>query len=336
MLNSIYHCAKIVEEDKEWNKLPTNEREIILNTLSSEKWDEFESSSNAKQADFASLSSDCLAVRNKEVQYNDIFNFKARSILSNQIVSWTFLGPQSKIAPEQEKKKGCASRFELIDDDMDVTFNIPKFNIRLDDQTSQKSSKGNKMSIVESTTENPDENSFSQPECKEVCQALMMKALGSLMLRQGIDSVESKQVMEVMSDLTLQFLSLVGGLVRKELDIPGRVGNEQAINKCCIYSSLDACFGNGVYDIVDYALETGSPELNQWSTQFQHLIPYKPSRSLQAASNEPIPEEDLPPRQWADYSNHVPLAKINNSAIHHQHFFYENTGGSRHMSMDTT
>lgn len=108
MLNSIYHCAKIVEEDKEWNKLPTNEREIILNALSSEKWDEFESSSNAKQGikvlklinltylvDFASLSSDCLAVRNKEVQYNDIFNFKARSILSNQIVSWTFLGNYS-------------------------------------------------------------------------------------------------------------------------------------------------------------------------------------------------------------------------------------------------
>jgi len=112
------------------------------------------------------------------------------------------------------------------------------------------------------------------------------------------------------------------------------VGNEQAINKCCIYTSLDACFGNGVYDVVDYALETGSPELNQWSTQFQHLIPYKPSRSTQNALNEPIPEEDLPPRQWADYSNHVPFGKINNSAIHHQHFFYENAGGSRHM--DTT
>lgn len=49
MLNSIYHCAKIVEDDKEWNKLAVNEREIILNTLSSEKWDEFEPSTNSKQ-----------------------------------------------------------------------------------------------------------------------------------------------------------------------------------------------------------------------------------------------------------------------------------------------
>jgi len=187
------------------------------------------------------------------------------------------------------------------------------------------------MVVVESPAKSP----FSLPEGKEVSQSLMIKALGALMLRQGIDSVESKQVMEVMADLTIQFVSFFGGLVRRELDIPGRVGNEQTLNKCCIYTSLDACFGNGVYDVVDYALETGSPELNQWSTQFQHLIPYKPSRSVQNALNEPIPEEDLPPRQWADYSNHVPFAKINNSAIHHKHFFYENAGGSRH-NMDTT
>jgi hypothetical protein len=332
MLNSIYHCAKIVEEDKEWNKLPSNEREIIINTLSSEKWDQFESSATSKQqVDSSNLSNDSLAVRNKEIQFNDIYNFKARSILSNQIVSWTFLGPQSKF--ESENKKSGSGQFELIDDGMDdITFNIPKYNIRLEDSTIVKSGKdkSNKMVVVESQVESP----FSLPECKEVCQSLMVKALGSLMLRQGIDSVDSKQVMEVMSELTIQFLSFFGGLVRRELDIPGRVGNEQAINKCCIYTSLDACFGNGVYDVVDYALETGSPLLNQWSTQFQHLIPYKPSRSAQNALNEPIPEEDLPPRQWADYSNHVPFGKINNSAIHHQHFFYENAGGSRHM--DTT
>jgi hypothetical protein len=333
MLNSIYHCAKIVEEEKEWNKLPSNEREIILNALSSEKWDEFESTTTPKPVDPANLSNDCLAIRNKEVQYNDIFNFKARSILSNQIVSWTFLGPQSKLGSELENKKRVSSQFELIDDGMEVTFNIPKFTIRLEDSASPKSSKekGNKMSIVESQTESP----FSMPECKEASQNLMIKALGSLMLLQGIDAVESKQVMEVMAELTIQFLNFFGGLVRRELDIPGRVGNEQANNKCCIYTSLDACFGNGVYDVVDYALETGSPLLNQWSTQFQHLIPYKPSRSAQSALNEPIPEEDLPPRQWAGYSNHVPFAKVNNPAIHSQYFAYENTGGnSRHM--DTT
>jgi hypothetical protein len=331
MLNSIYHCAKIVEEEKDWNKLPSVEREIILNVLSSEKWDEFESTTTPKQVDPANLSNDCLAIRNKEVQYNDIFNFKARSILSNQIVSWTFLGPQSKLGSETETKKSVSSQFELLGDEMEVTFNIPKFNIRLDDSMSAKSSKDKgRMSIVESQSESP----FSMPECKEASQTLMIKALGSLMLLKGIDSVESKQVMEVMAELTIQFLNFFGGLVRRELDIPGRVGNEQAIHKCCIYTSLDACFGNGVYDVVDYALETGSPLLNQWSTQFQHLIPYKPSRSAQTP-NEPIPEEDLPPRQWAGYSNHVPFAKINHPAIHSQYFAYENTGGnSRHM--DTT
>jgi len=134
MLNSIFHCAKIVEDDKEWSKLPINEREIIINALSSEKWDQFEPSSS-KQVDIANLSNDSLAMRNKEVQYSDIFNFKARSILSNQMVSWTFLGPHSKAGADLENKKNSSSQFELIDDDMEVIVNIPKFNIRFEDAT---------------------------------------------------------------------------------------------------------------------------------------------------------------------------------------------------------
>jgi hypothetical protein len=113
---------------------------------------------------------------------------------------------------------------------------------------------------------------------------------------------------------------------------------------------------NGIYDVVDYALDLNSPHLNQWSQQYQHLIPYRPQRGLpkslvsqslllaaaqsQAATGsnasassllagvagESMQEEDLPPRQWAVYSTHVPFAKAHPEIVRAQPFFYENVG----------
>jgi hypothetical protein len=110
---------------------------------------------------------------------------------------------------------------------------------------------------------------------------------------------------------------------------------------------------------VDYALDLNSSQINQWSQQYQHLIPYRPQRGLpkslvsqsllmaaaqsQAASGstssasqliagvaggDPLlaADEDLPPRQWAVYATHVPFAKAHPEIVRAQPFFYENVG----------
>jgi len=132
-----------------------------------------------------------------------------------------FLGPQSKTGSESENNKQSGSSQFVLIDDMEVSFNIPKYNIRLEDPTVRSGKeKSNKMSVVESQVESP----FSLPECKEVSQSLMLKALGSLMLRQGIDSVESKQVMEVMAELTIQFLGFFWRISSKRIRYSGKSG----------------------------------------------------------------------------------------------------------------
>jgi hypothetical protein len=97
VMNRYYQCAKILEEeDSEWSKLPQSEREIVTNALSSpKKWEEFMAIPTPSQETTKSenpLSSDCLAVRNKEIVFSDILNFRVRSIVSNQIIAWTLLG----------------------------------------------------------------------------------------------------------------------------------------------------------------------------------------------------------------------------------------------------
>lgn len=112
-MSRFYQCAKLLEEEEnEWSKMPQCERDIVLSAVSSQKkWEDFMSLPTAiadsNQTNVASsttaapnlpLSTECLAVRNKEIAYSDILNFRVRSILSNQIVSWSLLGmPASKI-----------------------------------------------------------------------------------------------------------------------------------------------------------------------------------------------------------------------------------------------
>jgi hypothetical protein len=49
--------------------------------------------------------------------------------------------------------------------------------------------------------------------------------------------------MEVMGELTAQFLRFFGGMLRREMDTPGRVGSESQQQKCALFTCLDAAFG---------------------------------------------------------------------------------------------
>lgn len=101
-MSRFYQCAKILEEEEnEWSKMPQSERDIVMSALGSlQRWEEFmqlptpvpSSGPDTTSQCLPPISSECLAVRNKEVAYSDILNFRVRSILSNQIVSWSLLG----------------------------------------------------------------------------------------------------------------------------------------------------------------------------------------------------------------------------------------------------
>jgi hypothetical protein len=265
---------------------------------------------------------------------NDITNFKVRSILSNQILEWTLLGSLKTGVPEIDSKlKSSVEEFELLDTDENVQQKPGdesgnKMDEEIEQQDLLRLGEVGKIRSVNTrrscrNVENlPNPSALSLPDSSELSQILMTKALGQLLLRSGVDVLKSEQIMEVLSDVTLQFLNFFGKLVRRELDTPGKVGIDQS-PKTSVFNALDASFGNGIYDVVDYALELNNPALNNWSTQFQHLIPYKPNRRVSRGINDSIPDEDLPPRQWAVYNNLVPYAKMNMHAIKNQLFYYD-------------
>jgi len=179
----------------------------------------------------------------------------------------------------------------------------------------------------EKGTHHPVENSFKYLSvgCESISQNLMMKAICVLLQRHGVDVFESSQIIHVITDLVIQFLNFFGKIVRRELDIPGKIGSQNAILKASIFSTIDICFGNGIYDVVEYALETGSSHLELWATQFQHLIPYKANKNkLNHILVDPLnQDEDQPPRQWAVYGNHLPFVKYNPHAMKSQPVFYD-------------
>jgi len=253
-------------------------------------------------------------------------------LLSNQILEWTFLGSLKTGVPEIDSQlNSSVDEFEILDMAENVQQKAgDEIGNKMDEENEQdifRLSEVGKIRGVNTRRTSRAENmlipsAMSLPDCNELSQILMTKALGQLLLRSGVDILKSEQIMEVLSDVTLQFLNFFGKLVRRELDTPGKVGIDQS-PKTSVFNALDASFGNGIYDVVDYALELNNPALNNWSTQFQHLIPYKPNRRVSRGINDSIPDEDLPPRQWAVYNNLVPYAKMNMHAIKNQLFYYD-------------
>lgn len=272
------------------------------------------------------------------------YNLQVRALEASAASASSFpptpsMTPKSRTAVKKETKVEPAPQ--------------PQFYIELEDP-------GHYRNLVspQPLLDSPVESVLSLPECTEFALGMMMKSVGLLMMKQDIDTVESDQVMEVMGELTACFLRFFGGMLRREMDTPGRVGTEAHVQKNAMFTCLDAAFGNGIYDVVDYALDLNSPHIHQWSQQYQHLIPYRPQRGLpkslvsqsllmaaaqsQAASGSTssasqllagvaggdpmLADEDLPPRQWAVYATHVPFAKAHPEIVRAQPFFYENVG----------
>jgi len=331
-----FHYTKLLQEDVEyWDSLPSIEREIILNAVSSpQKWKDFlqlTSSSETPNNSPFTVSPENLGRVSEEVNLRS--HFRARSIICNRILDRTCLVSRKNVLLDDQwiEDPNC-----MEDSSLNVSSSIQEFELLDNDKNSEafhanSSLQNQSISIKVDNAEKGAnvETSFKNLSigCESISQNLMMKAICVLLQRHGVDIFESSQIIHVITDLVIQFLNFFGKIVRRELDIPGKIGNQNLILKASIFSTIDICFGNGIYDVVEYALETGSSVLDLWATQFQHLIPYKANKNkLNHILVEPMnQDEDQPPRQWAVYGNHIPFVKYNHQAMKSQMIFYDLT-----------
>ena len=56
------------------------------------------------------------------------------------------------------------------------------------------------------------------------------------------DEIESHHVLDVITDLAIDFITTLGSISHRELDIPGHVGTDKEIKQGAMLNTLDRVF----------------------------------------------------------------------------------------------